>query len=77
MKKRWIIYKLDNALMCPCCGGDIEVFTDLDQEMIDKGMYQDGDSVRCIEFDCDSMFDEPMQGSVSCDSETKAWINDD
>ena len=70
MIERWVIYS-DNYLDCPCCSGQIEVFTGLHEKDIDRNMYLDGDAVRCME-NCGA-----VDLQISCDSETPPYITGD
>ena len=63
---RWVELP-DGALCCNHCDGAIKVRTDLADEEIAKGLYQDGDEVVCLE-GCE----EPMQ--ISADGE-QAWVS--
>ena len=72
MKERFVTYDYKNSLECPCCGGELQVLTTLTSEEIEKGLYKDGDSVVCLDRNCDL-----RNGQISCDPETPAYINGD
>lgn len=63
-----IIYDHKDALTCPVCDADIYVETKLKQHEIDQGMYQDGDSIECV--DCG------FCGAISADEES-VYVNGD
>ncbi len=71
-KERWVIYDRKDRLDCPCCGDDISILTTLSESEIEIGLYQDGDSVKCLSRGCDL-----ANGQISCDSETEAYVNGD
>ena len=44
--KRWVACNLET---CPNCGGQVEMLTDMTDDEIDRGYYQDGDECRCLD----------------------------
>jgi len=69
MEKRWVKYDCEYLLDCPLCGDVIEVFTSLSDDEIREGLYEDSDSVRCTDQNCDL-----KNGQVTVDKETEPYI---
>lgn len=69
MKGRWVIYP-ENTLCCNNCDGVIRVKTTLTDQEVDKGLYQDGDEVECVEGCIGKMY-------ISCDGDGEpAFVSD-
>lgn len=69
MKERLVEYTSENRLTCPCCDDELSVLTDLTDGEVEAGMYQDGDSVYCIDKRC-----EMVEGSITVDEES-CYVN--